>query len=152
MYGKPMISGLRCAMPLTTKAVTLSFCHVARSSLTTTAIFGSWYMWPANTRAAAAVLYVRDVAAGTAREHVEAWVPRVPGIAEVLHARFLEHRYPPHTHDTWAVIIVDGGEIRYDLARHHRGADRATVTILPPHVTHDGRAATDVGFRNRVVS
>src|SRR6202011_4345578 len=40
---------------------------------------------------------------------------------------------------------------RYDLARHHRGADRATVTVLPPHVTHDGRAATDVGFRKRVV-
>jgi AraC-like DNA-binding protein len=63
----------------------------------------------------------------------------------------VEHRYPPHTHDTWAVIIIDGGEIRYDLARHHRGADRGTVTVLPPHVTHDGRAATDVGFRKRVV-
>jgi AraC-like DNA-binding protein len=96
-------------------------------------------------------LYIRDVAAGAAREYVEAWVPRVPGIAEVLHARFVEHRYPPHTHDTWAVIIVDRGAIRYDLARHHRGADWGTVTVLPPHVTHDGRAATDVGFRKRVV-
>jgi hypothetical protein len=101
--------------------------------------------------AVAIVLYVREVAADAPREHVEAWVPRVPGIAEVLHARFVEHRYPPHTHDTWTLIIIDGGEIRYDLVHHHRGADRGTVTILPPHVTHDGRAATDVGFRKRVV-
>ena len=78
-------------------------------------------------------------------------MPRVPGIAEVLHARFVEHQYPPHTHDSWTVIIVDRGAIRYDLDRHHRGADCRTVSVLPPHVTHDGRAATDVGFRKRVV-
>jgi AraC-like DNA-binding protein len=74
----------------------------------------------------------------------------VPGIAEVLHASFVDHRYPPHTHDTWTVIIIDGGAIRYDLASRHRGADQGTVSVLPPHVTHDGRAATDAGFRKRV--
>ena len=58
----------------------------------------------------------------------------VPGIAEVLHARFVEHRYPPHTHDTWAVIIIDGGENRYDLARHHRGHLRVRRDPRPPGV------------------
>src|SRR5207249_724073 len=85
------------------------------------------------------------------REWVRAWKPAVPGIHEVFHARFLDHAYPPHTHDAWTVFIVDEGAIRYDLETRHRGAAGARVTILPPHVVHDGRAATRVGYRKRVL-
>jgi AraC-like DNA-binding protein len=75
----------------------------------------------------------------------------VPGVSEVLHAEFQEHAYPPHTHDTWTVFLVDDGQIRYDLDRHHRGAGRSTVGVLPPHVVHDGRPATRRGYRKRVL-
>jgi AraC-like DNA-binding protein len=75
----------------------------------------------------------------------------VPGITEVFHARFVGHAYPMHTHDTWTLLIVDDGAIRYDLDRSERGAVGATVTLLPPHVPHDGRSATDDGFRKRVL-
>ena len=84
-------------------------------------------------------------------EWVRAWKPAVPGIHEVFHARFVDHVYPPHTHDAWTVFIVDEGAIRYDLETRHRGAAGARVTILPPHVVHDGRAATGAGFRKRVL-
>ena len=84
-------------------------------------------------------------------EWVRAWKPAVPGIHEVFHARFVAHAYPPHTHDTWTVFIVDEGAIRYDLETRHRGAAGARVTILPPHVVHDGRAASDTGYRKRVL-
>lgn len=82
---------------------------------------------------------------------IRAWKPTVPGVREVLHARFREHAYPPHTHDTWTVFIVDDGAIRYDLGRHARGAGPSMVTVLPPHVVHDGRPATDKGYRKRVL-
>jgi AraC-like DNA-binding protein len=72
-------------------------------------------------------------------------------VAEVFHARFVEHAYPVHTHDTWALLIVDDGAIRYDLDRHSHGTVGADVTLLPPHVPHDGRAATSRGFRKRVL-
>jgi AraC-like DNA-binding protein len=85
------------------------------------------------------------------REWVRAWKPAVPGIHEVFHARFVDHVYPPHTHEAWTVFIVDEGAIRYDLETRHRGAAGARVTILPPHVVHDGRAATCAGFRKRVL-
>jgi AraC-like DNA-binding protein len=85
------------------------------------------------------------------REWVRAWKPAVPGIHEVFHARFVEHRYPPHTHDTWTVFIVDQGAIRYDLDTRHRGVAGSRVTILPPHVVHDGRAADARGFAKRVL-
>jgi AraC-like protein len=38
------------------------------------------------------------------------------------------------------------------LDRHdHGAAPRAGVTLLPPHVAHDGRPTTSRGFRTRVV-
>jgi AraC-like DNA-binding protein len=99
------------------------------------------------------VLYVLRVASATQPvEHVRAWQPSLPGVREVFHARFVEHRYPPHTHDTWTVVIVDRGSIRYGVDRFEHGAGLGSVTVLPPHVTHDGRAGNpDVGFRKRVL-
>jgi AraC-like DNA-binding protein len=70
---------------------------------------------------------------------------------EVFHARFVEHRYPPHTHDAWTVLVVDQGAIRYGLDTREHGSDAGTVTVLPPHVVHDGRAAHHGGFRKRVL-
>jgi AraC-like DNA-binding protein len=85
------------------------------------------------------------------REEVSAWRPTVPGIAEVFHAHFVGHAYPMHTHDTWTLLIVDDGAIRFDLGHSEWGAVGATVTLLPPNVPHDGRAATRDGFRKRVL-
>lgn len=85
------------------------------------------------------------------RPRIRAWRPQVPGVAEVLHAHFPEHAYPPHTHDTWTLLVVDSGLVRYDLDRHEFGAVRSLVTLLPPHVPHDGRSVTADGFRKRVV-
>jgi AraC-like DNA-binding protein len=89
-------------------------------------------------------LYVLDV-------ECNAWRPAVPGVAEVFHARFADHAYPAHTHDTWTLLIVDDGLVTFDLHRHEHGAMPSLVTLLPPHVPHDGRAATPYGFRKRVL-
>ena len=90
---------------------------------------------------------------GTQRppDTVKAWKPAVPGVSEVFHARFAEYAYPKHVHDTWTLFIVDAGEIRYDLDRHHRGAWHSSVSVLPPHVVHDGRPADDRGYVKRVL-
>jgi len=61
------------------------------------------------------------------------------------------HVYPMHTHQAWTLLIVDDGSIRYDLHRHEHGAPHQAVTLLPPQVPHNGRAATSSGFRKRVV-
>jgi AraC-like DNA-binding protein len=82
---------------------------------------------------------------------IRAWRPQVPGVAEVLHAHMTSHVYPMHTHESWTLLIVDDGMIRYDLHRHEHGALHQAVTLLPPRVPHNGRAATSSGFRKRVV-
>jgi AraC-like DNA-binding protein len=82
---------------------------------------------------------------------VTAWHPRVPGVTEVLHARFTDHAYPMHSHDSWTLLIVDSGTVRYELGRAAHATTTTSVTLLPPDVSHDGRAATEAGFRKRVV-
>jgi len=82
---------------------------------------------------------------------IRAWRPKVTGVAEVLHAHFSTHAYPSHTHDTWTLLVVDTGAIRFGLDRHEHGALRGLVTLLPPHVPHDGRSVDAAGFRKRVV-
>ncbi|MBC2873869.1 MULTISPECIES: helix-turn-helix transcriptional regulator [Streptomyces] len=85
------------------------------------------------------------------RSRVTAWRPGVGGVAEVLHARFFEHAYPMHTHDTWSLLIVDDGMVRYDLEHDEHGALHHQVTLLPPHIPHSGSPATPGGFRKRVL-
>jgi len=82
---------------------------------------------------------------------VRAWRPRVPGVVEVFHAHMTSHVYPMHTHEAWTLLIVDDGTIRYHLDRHEHGAMERVVTLLPPQVPHNGRAATSAGFGKRVV-
>ena len=97
------------------------------------------------------VLYDFDDLRTSGHESVRAWRPPVPGIREVFHARFVEHAYPLHTHETWTVCIVDAGAIRYQLDRHQRGAASSGVIVLPPDVVHSGRAADARGYLKRVV-
>jgi AraC-like DNA-binding protein len=82
---------------------------------------------------------------------IRAWRPPIDGIREVFHARFADHAYPLHAHDTWTLFLVDDGAIRYELDGEEHGALPSMVSILPPHVAHDGRPARDGGYRKRVL-
>ncbi|MET7297957.1 AraC family transcriptional regulator [Embleya sp. NPDC005575] len=86
------------------------------------------------------------------RTSITAWRPSVPGIAEVFHAHFTDHAYPAHTHDTWDLMILDDGSVDFALDRSRHGATgTASVLLLPPGVSHDGRTVTASGFRKRVL-
>ncbi|MEU3772690.1 AraC family transcriptional regulator [Streptomyces sp. NPDC032472] len=86
------------------------------------------------------------------RSTVSAWQPQVPGIAEVFHARFTDHAYPAHVHDTWALMVLDGGRVDFALDRERHGVGVSdAVVLLPPGVAHDGRTVTEAGFRKRVL-
>ena len=98
------------------------------------------------------VLYDPAMGVPTApAERVIAWRPPIAGVREVLHATHVRHAYPRHAHDTWTLFIVDRGAVRYDLGRHERLAAPAMVSLLPPHVAHDGRSALEDGYRMRVL-
>ncbi|MFG2307411.1 AraC family transcriptional regulator [Streptomyces sp. NPDC048566] len=85
------------------------------------------------------------------QREISAWRPGVPGVVEVFHAHYTEYAYPMHVHDAWTLLIVDDGAVRYDLDRHQHGTPHDTVSLLPPHVPHNGAPATADGFRKRVL-
>ncbi|GAB6900377.1 helix-turn-helix transcriptional regulator [Kineosporia succinea] len=80
-----------------------------------------------------------------------AWQPDVHGVREVLHARFGRHAYPMHAHDSWTLMLLDLGTVRYNLGREEHGSSTSLVTLLPPNVPHNGRATGPEGFTKRVV-
>ncbi|RLV49702.1 AraC family transcriptional regulator [Nocardioides mangrovicus] len=82
---------------------------------------------------------------------VRAWRPPVAGVSEVLHADFPDHAYPMHVHDTWTLLVVDRGCVRYALDRHQHATTCSHVTLLPPDVPHDGAGLAGRGFRKRVL-
>jgi AraC-like DNA-binding protein len=83
---------------------------------------------------------------------VRAWHPAVPYVREVLHATFDDHSYPSHTHADWTVLLIDTGAVTYDLDRTEHQAVPFSITLLPPHVPHDGRSAVGgESFRKRVL-
>lgn len=85
-------------------------------------------------------------------DSVQAWHPDVPQVQEVLHAAFETHAYPAHTHDSWAVMVLDEGAVRYDLHRTEHIAVPEAVTLLPPGIPHNGRTAVEGRvFRKRVI-
>ncbi|MFD4524899.1 AraC family transcriptional regulator [Streptomyces sp. NPDC058470] len=85
------------------------------------------------------------------QREISAWRPPAPGVVEVFHAHYTEYAYPMHVHDAWTLLIVDDGAVRYDLARHEHGTPHDTVSLLPPHVPHNGSPVTEHGFRKRVL-
>ena len=83
---------------------------------------------------------------------VHAWHPAVPYVREVLHATFEDHSYPAHTHTEWTVLLIDRGAVTYSLDRTEHLAPPSSITLLPPHVPHDGRSAVGrESFRKRVL-
>lgn len=85
-------------------------------------------------------------------EEVRSWHPEVPLVREVLAATFERHAYPAHTHDVWTVLLIQEGAVTYTLDRTARQAVPATITLLPPHIPHDGRSSVSGrAFRKRVL-
>ncbi|THG30274.1 AraC family transcriptional regulator [Naasia lichenicola] len=56
-----------------------------------------------------------------------------------------------HSHDAWTLLLVDRGNVVYDLGRSRHATERGVLTVLPPDVSHDGRGTTETGYRKRVL-
>ncbi|GAA2033876.1 AraC family transcriptional regulator [Catenulispora yoronensis] len=83
------------------------------------------------------------------RGWAEYWRDEGRGL-ELMHARFREHVYAPHTHDAYSFGVTDAGAQQF----HCRGALHTStpgmVMALNPDEVHDGRAAVDLGYHYRI--
>jgi AraC-like DNA-binding protein len=73
----------------------------------------------------------------------------LPGV-EILHARFITHRYAPHLHHAWTIAAVDSGVAAFDLEGAHHIAPAGAIFLIPPYAVHTGEPAAPLGYRYRV--
>src|SRR5262245_46163027 len=78
---------------------------------------------------------------------------RQPGLhdLEVLHARFVEHRFGRHSHDYYVIGYVESGvqAFSYEGARYITPAGQ--IFLVNPGEQHTGEAATPEGYVYRTV-
>ena len=70
---------------------------------------------------------------------------------DVLHAHFIDHRYPRHSHHYFVIALVETGAISYWYRGAQRIAASGQVFVLNPDEPHTGDAATSSGYVYRVV-
>jgi len=70
---------------------------------------------------------------------------------DVLHARFIEHRYARHSHDYFVIALVERGAVSYWYRGAQRVATAGQVFIVNPDEPHTGEAATPGGYVYRVL-
>ena len=70
---------------------------------------------------------------------------------DVLHARFIDHRYARHAHDYFVVALVESGAASYWYRGAHRMASAGRVFVVNPDEPHTGDPATRGGYVYRVL-
>src|SRR2546428_10247499 len=70
---------------------------------------------------------------------------------EVLHARFINHRYARHAHDYFVIALVESGAASYWYRGAQRVASAGQVFVVNPDEPHTGDPATPGGYVYRVL-
>lgn len=76
-------------------------------------------------------------------------IPQLPGL-ELLQARFVSYSFDRHTHDTFAIGIIDEGAATLWCRGSTVAVPRGSVLLVPPGEVHTGgrhRDAAVVGYR-----
>lgn len=71
--------------------------------------------------------------------------------ARALHARFVSHRCPPHTHDYCVVGLVESGAQSYSYRGSRHITPAGQVFVVNPDETHTGEAAAPSGYVYRTL-
>ena len=84
-------------------------------------------------------------------EHATYFHPVGLAGVEALHARFVRHAYPPHSHPTWTVAVIERGAARFSVDASDHRADRGELFVLEPEAVHTGMAAVPEGWQYKVL-
>lgn len=72
--------------------------------------------------------------------------------AEFLRATYRTHRFPQHSHDEYAIGLIERGAQLFSEGRRERTVMPAgTICLINPGQFHEGRPATDLGWDYRMI-
>lgn len=69
---------------------------------------------------------------------------------ELLSARFIDHSFAPHVHDSYAIAVLEEGAERYRYRGAEHLAAAGSFALLNPDEVHTGSKASEQGWRYRV--
>lgn len=72
-----------------------------------------------------------------------------PGV-ELLHARYTRHTFSRHSHDGYALGVIEHGALRFRYQHQHLVADTGAVNLVVPGECHDGQSAGSQGWAYRM--
>ncbi|MGL4608653.1 MAG: AraC family transcriptional regulator [Trueperaceae bacterium] len=82
-------------------------------------------------------------------EQAHLWsVPEFPGL-ELLHAFYVRHSFPRHTHDFYVIGSVEEGVEAFFNKNQMRYASLGDISLTNPDEIHTGQAGTPAGYRYR---
>jgi AraC-like DNA-binding protein len=74
--------------------------------------------------------------------------PFLDGIS-FIRATYIEHTFPRHTHDYFAIGVIEEGYQQFMLGRHFYRTPQGGMFIINPGEVHTGESATRNGFTYR---
>ncbi|MCR9255816.1 MAG: AraC family transcriptional regulator [Alphaproteobacteria bacterium] len=87
--------------------------------------------------------------AGKASEAATFWRLSAHDGLECLKARFRNHRYAPHAHETYAIGVISNGVERFRYRGVEHTAPAGTFAVVEPGELHDGTPG-DGGYRYKM--
>jgi AraC-like DNA-binding protein len=70
---------------------------------------------------------------------------------ELLHATFVRHSFAPHTHDGYAVGVIDRGVEHFRCGGRSHDAPAGAVVLVNPGAVHTGHSLLPGGFTYRML-
>lgn len=70
---------------------------------------------------------------------------------EILHASYLTHSFARHTHDTFAIGLIEAGAGAFDSRGTTHIARASTIFVIHPDEVHNGYAAAPSGWTYRML-
>jgi AraC-like DNA-binding protein len=79
------------------------------------------------------------------------WTDESLGHLELLRASFVTHAFAPHTHDGFAIGVIESGTETFLYRRQRRVAPAGSIVLINPGELHTGEALSQEGWRYRML-
>jgi AraC-like DNA-binding protein len=84
------------------------------------------------------------------REQARISRPAIFGEPELLHATYVTHRFPRHTHDGYGFGVIERGALGFRYRGEQVVATAGSINLVVPDEPHTGEAASEVGWTYRM--